>query len=627
MDIATYSVHRRTAVLAAAAVTVALAGTTVSPASAGTTWESSAVAVVDSGLSHATGLVRVVVTAATGGVAAAARAVTASHGTVRAPLPVVDGVSATVPAADLGRLAHQPGLRAVTLDRVGRFSGYSVDGVTTASSFVSTTGAGQAAWQRGYTGQGIGVAVLDTGISPMPDVAGRVVYGPDLSGEGSIIDTYGHGTVMGGIIAGNGADSARRSGGAYTGVAPKATLVSVKTAGANGAVDVSTVLQGMSWISAYADQFNIRVLSLSWGTPSTQDPSVDPVDYAVERLWKQGIVVVVAAGNNGPNVSTITKPGDDPAVLTVGAFDDRQNNDLSDDAIPGWSSRGPTAQGINKPDVVAPGRYIIAPRSYGSTIEQAYPRALFSPSYIRGSGTSEATAVTAGVVALMLQAHPTWTPDQVKSALKRTANPISGYGVHGQGAGRINLVGAMTVDPGAAIQQVVAGTGLGSLEASRGGQNVQTSCNGVITLIQGEVDARCEPWDGSAWTGSAWTGSAWTGSAWTGSAWTGSAWTGSAWTNASWTGSAWTGGAWTGASWQGSAWTGSAWTGSAWTGSAWTGSAWTGSAWTGSAWTGSAWTGAEYDDFLTAFWGGRTPWWRHLNGELRDPRPGLESAL
>jgi len=617
---------RRTATLAAAAVTLALAGTTGSPAQAGTTWERSVVGVIDSGLAHAKGAVHVIVTATAGGVGAAARAVTASHGSVRAPLPIVDGVSATVPASDIGLLSRQPGVRAVTLDRVGSFNSFSFDDTASASNFVATTGAGQA-WQQGYTGQGVGVAVIDTGISPMPDVNGRVVYGPDLSGEGTLVDSYGHGTVMGGIIAGNGADSATRSGGAYTGVAPKATLVAVKTAGANGAVDVSTVLQAMTWVSAYASQFNIRVLNLSWGTPSTQDPSVDPLDYAVERLWKQGIVVVVAAGNTGPNSGTISKPGDDPTILTVGAYDDKQNSDPGDDSLASWSSRGPTAAGVTKPDVVAPGRYIIAQRSYGSTIEQTYPKALYAPSYIRGSGTSEAAAVTSGLAALLLQAHPTWTPDQVKTALKSTASPMPTFTANGQGSGRVNLAAAMTANPGAAVQQSPSSTGLGPIENSRGGQHVTASCNGAQTVIQGEIDVRCEPWNGSAWTGSAWTGSAWTGSAWTGSAWTGSAWTGSAWTGAAWTGSAWTGGAWTGGSWQGSAWTGSAWTGSAWTGSAWTGSAWTGSAWTGSAWTGSAWTSAMYDDFLTAFWGNKAPWWKHVAGEVSEPRPGLAQTL
>jgi serine protease AprX len=332
--------------------------------------------------------------------------------------------------------------------------------------------------------------------------------------------------------------------------------------------------------------------------------------------------VVVAAGNSGPAAATITKPGDDPLVLSVGAYDDKGDTSDGNDTVPDWTSRGPTAQGVDKPDVVAPGRTLVATRSYGSNVEQNNPKALVGASYIKGSGTSEATAVTAGLAALLLAAHPAWTPDQVKAAIKGTAVPVSGAPVGSQGAGRINLAAALQATPTSVIQ-VSSAQGLGSIEASRGGLHVDTDCgnDGATDTIIGEIDGRCEAWSGSAWTGSAWTGSAWTGSAWTGSAWTGSAWTGSAWTNATWTGSAWTGGTWTGSAWTGSAWTGSAWTGSAWTGSGWTGSAWTGSAWTGSAWTGSAWTGASYDDateFMTAFWGDHPKKGKRVRGEKND---------
>src|SRR5438093_5585441 len=241
-------------------------------------------------------------------------------------------------------------------------------------------------------------AVIDPGISNMNDLSGRIVNGPDLSGEGTTIDTFGHGTVMAGLVGGNVADS----NGGHPGIAPKSWVVGVKVAGRNGAVDVSTMLWAMHWVASYKDQFNIRVMNLSWGVPSSQDPAVDPLDYAVERLWRLGIVVVVAAGNNGPNTGTIMKPGDDPVILTVGAYDDKQNTDPSDDSVPSWSSNGPTAQGVAKPDIVSPGRLLIATRSFGSYVEQTYPKALYAPSYIRGSGTSEASAVTSGPVALLL---------------------------------------------------------------------------------------------------------------------------------------------------------------------------------------------------------------------------------
>jgi serine protease AprX len=575
----------------------------------------------------------VIVQAEEGRAGEARTAITEAGGTVGTDLSLVNGYEARLTGPQMAAVAAADAVRSVSVNRRVKFENLAFDETTTASNFAKTSEA-TTAWAVGNIGTGVGVAVLDTGISSMNDLAGRVVFGPDLSGEGTTVDSHGHGTVMAGVVAGNGADSANRTGGAYTGVAPGATLVSVKVAGRNGVVDVSTMLQGMHWVSAYKDQFNIRVMNLSWGTTSTQDPSLDPLNYAVQRLWKQGIVVVVAAGNSGPQAGTLTKPGDDPLVVTVGAFDDKQNLDPADDSVPSWSSRGPTAAGLTKPDVLAPGRFITATRSFGSHIEATYPKALVAPSYIRGSGTSEASAATAGLAALLLAEHPSLTPDQVKSVLTRSGSALPNVGANAQGSGRIRLATARSLaasNPGPASWQTATAGGLGSIEASRGGMNVETDCgnDGTIDVIRGEIDARCEAWNGSAWTGSAWTGSAWTGSAWTGSAWTGSAWTGSAWTEARWTGSAWTGGAWTG----------SAWTGSAWTGSAWTGSAWTGSAWTGSAWTGSAWTTAEYDDFtsfgyedadtsfLTAFWGPRPAAGQRVSGELaEDQLPGRNRA-
>jgi serine protease AprX len=412
-------------------------------------------------------LVDVIVQAVEGHEAQAAEAVVAVGGRIGPALPIVNGFSAQLPAGAEGGLVRSDAIRAVTGNHRVNFEALSYDEATTASNFVRTTGAGTA-WSQGFLGDGVGVAVIDTGISPINDLAGRIVNGPDLSGEGTLVDTYGHGTVMAGIIGGSGADASAAGASARSGVAPHATLVGVKVAGANGVTDVSNVLQAMHWVSAYKDQFNIRVLSLSWGTPSTADPAVDPLDYAVERLWRQGITVVVSAGNSGPQAS-ITKPGDDPVVITAGAVDDKQNTDPADDSIPPWSSRGPTAQGLVKPDVVAPGRLIVAPRSFGSTIERQNPKALYPPSYIRGSGTSEAAAVTAGVVALLVQAHPDWSPDQIKAALKATASPLPLVPATSQGAGRVQLASALAALPGAVNWQTFAGSGLGNLESSRAG--------------------------------------------------------------------------------------------------------------------------------------------------------------
>ena len=627
---------RRTsvAVVAAAALLAAPLSALAAPAE-GSAWKSTAV--LDPGLTTVGDALQQVIVSAAAGAAAAADAVRRVGGTVEADLPLVGGVEAEVPASRLTELSSVPGVSAVTKDRQASFVEFSYDETAVASGFTRSTQA-STAWSTGNLGAGVGVAVLDTGISPMKDFEGRLVHGPDLSGEGTVVDSYGHGTVMAGAIGGSGADSATSSGGMLTGVAPKSTLVSVKLAGRNGAVDVSTVLQGMHWVSAYKDQFNIRVMNLSWGVPSTQDPAVDPLNFAVQRLWQQGIVVVVAAGNSGSAAGTITKPADDPLVLSVGAYNDKGTGKLDDDALVAWTSRGPTAQGLTKPDLVAPGRSLSLTRSFGSKIEAEHTKALVSPSYIRGSGSSQAAAVVSGLAALLLAARPQLTPDQVKHLLKTNAVPLAEGTANDQGAGRVRLATALTADASTAKVQIPTATGLGSIEKARGGYNVETDCNGVLTAIVGEIDVRCEAWVPATWTGSTWKGDAWTGSTWKGAEWTGSTWKGLDWSSAAWDGSTWKGGTWTGASWHGtSAWTGSTWEGSTWKGSTWKGSTWKGSTWKGSTWKDSDFTTGTYDDeltaftssafdsgdeaFLTAFWGGNPPWNKKLEGETSDTAP------
>ncbi len=553
-----------------------------------------------------------------------ARAVRAAGGRVRADLPLVDGVSAVVPAERLAGLASSSAVTAVTADRSGSFSDVAWDEEASASTFTRSAQI-TPSWARGNYGAGVGVAVLDTGVSPLPDLAGRLVHGPDLSGEGTVVDSFGHGTVMAGIIAGDGAASAGRSTGAYPGAAPASHVVAVKVAGRNGVVDVSTVLQAMHWISAYREQYGIRVLNLSWGVHSTQSPTVDPLNHAVQRLWKEGIVVVVAAGNSGSAAGTITKPGDDPVVLTVGALNDHGDAEPNNDDVPQWSSRGPTAAGAAKPDLVAPGRSIVGLASPGSAVTVENPKAVVATSYVRGSGSSQAAAVTSGAAALLLAARPSLTPDDVKSLLMGTAVPLSGTSRFAQGRGRLSLEPAMTATPGD-VPQVLEASGLGSLDASRGSQRVVADCDGVQREIRGEIDVRCQPWDPARWAGSAWGSDAWTGSAWKGAEWTGSAWKGVGWSEATWTGSAWKGGTWTAGSWYGSrGWTGDAAVTTPWTGSAWKDAAWTGSAWKDGVWTRGSWTTGSYDDLLTAFWGTTPKPGKAVKGEPFTPAGGSGS--
>jgi serine protease AprX len=490
------------------------------PAVVSTAATTSSAANLDPGLQQSSGhSARVIVSGRPGALQAVTRAVLAAHGTQLRPLPIVDGVSATVPSTQLAALAASPAVSAVTANRDVQLAGAAWDDSTSGSAYAWNSGA-TSVWQSaGTRGAGISVAVLDTGVSAVNDLAGRVMPGPDLSGENNnAVDSYGHGTVMAGIIAGNGADSQPSP---RTGVAPAAQIISVKVAGANGSTDVSTVLAGLSWVGAFKDTYNIRVLNLSWGVPSTQDPRIDPLNYAVERLWTLGVTVVAAAGNSGPLTGTILKPGDDPLVITAGAYDDKGDSGLTNDAVPAWSSQGPTSRGVAKPDVVAPGRTLVATRAPGSTVETNNPRALVAPSYIKGSGTSEATAVVSGLAALLLAAHPAWTPDQVKYALTSTALPIAGTPATMQGAGRVQGNAALSANVSAVPSATLLSNASGTLAASRGlSGSLYITCNGTIKLLNDETTSWCAPWDSTAWTSSAWTSTAWTSSAWTSSAWT-----------------------------------------------------------------------------------------------------------
>ena len=455
------------------------------------------------------------------------------------------------------------------------------DPSTPTGQFVSDTGADRLA-TAGDTGQGTTVAVLDTGVNGnLPDFQGRLVGGVDLSGGNSpYTDQYGHGTFVAGLIAGNGASS----NGQYTGEAPGANLVSIKVAGATGATTISTVIQGIDWAMKNQKKLGIDVLNLSLGAIPTGPTATEPLDQAVESAWYSGLVVTVAAGNSGPFNGTILSPADDPLVITTGAFADNNSNSPTNWAACPFSSVGPTAfDGWLKPDVVAPGRSVVSLLDPGSTIALANPQAVVNQANFVGSGTSFASAITAGAAALVLTDHPSATPNEVKGRLLGNAMPGELGNPMVEGHGFLNAYAAAT-----GPQMVLNQNSAAKAESWTVPATVSFSSAWLVSSWNPNN------WTGSSWTGSSWTGSSWTGSSWTGSSWTGGAWNGSSWTGSSWNGSSWTGSSWTGSSWTGSSWTGKVWDGSSWTGSSWTGSSWTGSSWTGSSWTGSSWTGSSW---------------------------------
>ena len=510
----------------------------------------------------------------------AAAAVERAGGTVTRALPVVDGVAASVPADALRALAAEPGV-VVTPDLPVRVQATASTSSSPHSVYRKAIGA-DAFDAAGHNGTGVTVALIDTGVAAVPDLSGRIVPVRDditgrlsscvnLSGESDCGDSYGHGTFMAGIIAGTGASS----GGEYRGVAPGARIVSLKIAGRDGAADVSTLLAAIQWVVSFKDTYGIKVLNLSLGTDSTQTYRTDPLNYAVERAWGSGIAVVVAAANLGPTPGSISKPADDPWVVTVGAVDDRGTPGLGDDRLPDFSSRGPTAaDGLAKPDVVAPGAHIVSLSAPGSALEAAYPTSM-GAGYRKGNGTSMAAAVVSGASALLLDADPAMTPDRLKFALTATAAPTATSDVMEVGKGIVQIDDALAAPAGAANVGLDRSNGTGTLDASRGTVRVQTTNCGVLgcllgTLITGSYTAQLLLWDPLGFSTGSWAPATWYTSTFYLSPWHTVTWSGTKWNGTKWNGTKWNGTKWNGTKWNGgedpSATYGSTWHGSAWYG-------------------------------------------------------------
>jgi serine protease AprX len=357
-------------------------------------------------------------------------------------------------------------------------------------------------------------------VTPNPNLGARLLARVDLTAERDGLDRFGHGTHMAGLIAGDGSTSSE----AFTGAAPEARIVSVKVAGWDGATDVSTVIAGLQWVVSNRARFGIRVVNLSWGTDAARGYGVDPLDRAVERAWEAGLVVVVSAGNAGPSAATVAKPADDPYVITVGGADINGTAQRGDDSVAPFSSRGPTADGVAKPDLVAPGVSLVSDRAPGSTIDALRPAARLDSGLFKGTGTSQAAAVVAGVAARMLDVNPALTNDQVKGVLIATADPrVAGDGA---GAGLVDAAAATAAvmppkrGPGPVLPVANTGlrpsTGAGSLEGSRGTQHVfaDPDGDGVAEQIGGEIDALGRPWEAAAQAAATWSAATWAASPW-----------------------------------------------------------------------------------------------------------------
>jgi serine protease AprX len=367
----------------------------------------------------------------------------------------------------------------------------------------------------------------------------------------------------------------------------------VKVGQADGAADVSQVIAAIDWVVQHKNDegMNIRVLSLSFGTDGTQDYILDPLTFAVENAWHNGIVVVVSGGNSGFGTPKLNNPAYDPYVIAVGANDPKGTNVPDDDIVPEWSSRG---NADRHPDVVAPGQSIVGLRAEGSMLDESYPTARVGERFFKGSGTSQSAAVVSGSVALLLSRKPGLNPDQVKAYLMKTAKTLPLADPVAQGSGLVNLNRYDANFPSAAQakQTHPRATGAGLLQLSRGTTVVMDE-DGVELV--GEVDIFGMPFDGKSWSLLSANGKSWSGGTWNGSEWTGGDWSGKSWSGKSWSGKSWSGLSWSGKSWSGKSWSGKSWSGKSWSGLSWSGKSWSGKSWSGKSWSGKSWSGYTYD--------------------------------
>ncbi|HKG96882.1 MAG TPA: S8 family peptidase, partial [Pyrinomonadaceae bacterium] len=372
-----------------------------------------------------------------------------------------------LPSSVLTQLAEFDEVEFISLDREVRLLGHVEK--TTGAAYMRTQSG-----NSGFKGKDVNIAVLDSGIDKdHHQIGSRIETQLDFTGEGRLDDVYGHGTHVAALAAG--LDHVAH--GAYTGVAPEARVINLRVLNSQGLGAVSNVLKGLNWILAPVDptkplgeknyqKYRIKVVNLSLGTPAVDSYKDDPLCIAARRLVNSGIVVVAAAGNNGTDATgrkiygRIHSPGNEPAVITVGAANTFGTDIRTDDGVTTYSSRGPTrsyrtVNGVRyydhiiKPDLIAPGNKLISAESRGNRLISDYPQLECTPTsgsnhkMMRMSGTSMATPLVSGAASLLLQANPKLTPNLVKMILMYTAQPLAGYNMLEQGAGQLNIEGAM----------------------------------------------------------------------------------------------------------------------------------------------------------------------------------------
>lgn len=447
----------------------------------------------------------------TGTSEAAEARVSALGGKVTQELEIIHAFAAVLPARNAVALAALRSVGWISLDAEMQPSGcwQCIDTSALLNAYIPSIGADEAWNSRPYLqGNGVGVAVVDSGVNPNGDLytdrgMNRLVANVHFNSDynQTPYDGYGHGTVVSSIIAGDGSDSS----GKYIGVAPMANIINVKVSNDDGSARMTDVVAGLQWILRHKNDYNIRVVNLSLNSSVAESYNTSPLDAAVEILWFNGIVVVVSAGNNGGAV--LYPPANDPFVITVGAVDDKGTGSISDDTLASFTAYGTTETGAMKPDLVAPGRNII-----GRLVNQnmgmaaAHPANRVGNQYFRLSGTSVAAPMVSGAVAILLQGEPNLTPDQVKFRLISTANTSwAGYVPDIAGAGYLD------------IQAAVSGTSTDSANTGTIPSVLLTTGSNPITFA--DVGWNSVGWNSVGWNSVGWNSVGWNSVGWNSDYW------------------------------------------------------------------------------------------------------------
>ena len=415
-------------------------------------------------------------------------------------VPIGHGIATELSASLIARFSSRSDVERIIYDAPVQLTDTAFDPSALATAYPAVVDA-VAAWSSGVaplTGRGVGIAVIDSGISAHPDLGDRVILNRNFNATVTgTDDAYGHGTAVAGIIAGDGTASTGR----YIGIAPEANLINLRVNDGTGAAPTSAIMNAILWAVLNKDTFNIRVMNLSLQATVQEGYQTSPIDAAVEYAWLKGIVVVVAAGNNGPN-SALYAPANDPYVITVGATDDHGSATAADDTLAGFSTYGVTQDGFSKPDFVAPGRRVITTLAPNSNFALNYPAYVLGDQYIQLSGTSVAAPIVSGVAALYVESRPNVRPGQLKGVLLATAS-------------RLTLTGAGTGYPDAAA--AIAYIGLTG-NADRG----LDPNNYLKVLYMAAHDLATLPvvsWDTVSWDSVSWSSVSWSSVSWDAVSW------------------------------------------------------------------------------------------------------------